>query len=369
MNKEPRASHTFLRQFAAAVFENLNVPADHARRGADTLVDTSLRGVDTHGIRNLKRYYVDDIERGLIDPSAGLTTEGSTPVSDSQNANGGLGISLATHSMETAITKAHESGVGLVTVRNANHFGAAGQFASMALEHDMIGVASTGCFFPHGQSFAVLPFGGLIAMLSTNPIALAAPAGDLPPFLLDMSTAIAPCNRIERWQELGREIPDGWAKDPEGNWTSDPERAKQLIPLGGLGLLGGHKGYGLSLAVQIMTCVLSGGWRQDPDVGAILGDNPRPFDGYGQERMGQFFAAIRIDQFAEPDVFKARLQTMIRALNESPAVDGADQVLVPGQLEAACWSERMRDGIPLPPSTLADFRALSERFHLPLEFV
>ena len=271
--------------------------------------------------------------------------------------------------MHRVIDKARSSGIGVATVRNGNHFGAAGYYAHMAVETDMIGLAATGYFFPHGQQSAVVPFGGLLPMLSTNPLAMACPGCELPPFVLDMSTSVSAVNRIELWEELGRAIPIGWALDEQHEPTVDPAEVRKLIPLGGLDEAGGHKGYGLGLAVQIMAGLLSGAWRENPQPDRVLGDRPEPQHGFAQEGAGFVFAAIRIDKFAPPIQFRRGVDALIRSLNDSPAAEAAGRVLVPGQLEHEVEQQRRRDGIPIQPATLDDLRELSARFDVPLPTV
>jgi len=356
-----------LREFAAHIFQAAGVESDDARRAADVLIWTSLRGVDTHGIRNLKRYYIQGIDDGTIDPVAQLQVERESGGTATLNSNAGLGLCHAVQAMRRAIDKADSGGVGVVTVRNANHFGAAGYYAHMAVESGMIGFAATGYFFPHGQRTAVVPFGGLLPMLSTNPLAMACPCSEMPPFVLDMSTSISAFNRIELWNELGRTIPTGWALDEEHQPTTDPSNVHKLVSLGGLDRMGGHKGFGLALAVQILTGLLSGAWREDPKPDRILGDRAEAKDGFGQEGIGHIFAAVRIDQFGPPDQFRRGVDAMIKTLNESPPRNGVDRVYVPGQLEHEAERKRSRAGIPIHESTLTDLRELSARFGVALD--
>jgi LDH2 family malate/lactate/ureidoglycolate dehydrogenase len=216
-----------LRKFSIAVFEAAGAPRDHAERATDVLIWASLRGVDTHGIRNLKRYYLDASGVGRRDGEialdAELTLDYESPTTAAFDAHSGLALSLSVQAMECAIQKARESGVGVVTVRNSTHFGPAGYYAMLAVEHDMLGFASCGYLFPHGQTKSVLPFGGVLPMLSTNPIAMACPADKLPPFVLDMSTSIVPVNRIELYEEEGRPVPSDWALDVDGQPTATPD--------------------------------------------------------------------------------------------------------------------------------------------------
>ena len=365
-------NHDHIRQFTVEIFEASNLSKQDAEFAADVLLWASLRGVDTHGIRNLKRYYIDSAagvgrRDGVIIPDAELTVDEESATSAALNANGGLGLSVSVHAMNVAIKKASESGIGIVTVRNSTHFGPAGYFAHMAIRHDMLGFASTGYFFPHGQDKGVVPYGGLLPMLSTNPLAMACPGGDLPDFVLDMSTSLVPVNRVEMLEEDGKPIPPGWIRDKDHNVTADPQAVCKVEPLGGAVDYGGHKGYGLALAGWILTGLLSGAWRRDPKPGRVLGSSPELKHGFAQEGIGHCFAAVKLDQFGDPALIRSGLDAMTRSLNESPAADGFDQVYIPGQKEVAVEAERRANGIPLSGSTVTDLKSLSEEFGIPLE--
>ena len=359
-----------LRKFSSDVFEAAGFCSEDALMAAEVLIWASLRGVDTHGIRNLKRYYIDSSGVGRRDgeiiPDAPLQVDGESGSCASLNANGGLGLSVSFKAMQRTIRLAEDHGVGIVTVRNSTHFGAAGFYASLAAEQDMIGFASTGYFFPNGQKKAVVPFGGLIPMLSTNPVAMACPAGDQPMFLLDMSTSIIPVNRIEMLEEMDRPIPDGWAVDTASQSTTDPACVNGVEPLGGATSYGGHKGYGLALASWILTGILSGAWKTDARPERILGDIPEPCHGHAQEGIAHCFAAIRLDHFVDPEAFKLGLDSMINSLNDSDPAAGFERVLVPGQPEHEALQRRSRSGIPVSRATVEDLTSLSQQFQIPL---
>ncbi len=360
-----------LRTFTKKVFQAAGIAEDDAERAADVLLWASLRGVDTHGIRNLKRYYIDSAggvgrRDGVIVPDAPLTTEHESPTTASLNAHGGLGLSVSVRAMDLAIAKAREQGVAVVTVRNSTHFGAAGYYAQMAADRDMLGFASTGYFFPHGQEKAVVPFGGLLPMLSTNPLAMACPSLTFP-FLLDLSTSTVPVNRVEMLEELGKTIPSNWALDAEHQPATDPKAVEKMVPLGGATEYGGHKGYALALGGWILTGLLSGAWRENPAPDRVLGKTPETKHGFAQEGIGHVFAAVRLDQFGDPNTIKRGLSAMMQSLNESPPAKGFERVLVPGQKEAETLARREREGIPLSASTRADLVSLSEQFGIGLD--
>ncbi len=361
-----------LRRFAREAFTAAGYSDDDALLATDVLVWASLRGVDTHGIRNLKRYYVDSIggvgqRDGVILQDAKLTTDQESATTATLNANGGLGLSASVRAMRKAIEKANEQGLGVVSVRNSTHFGAAGYYAHMAIEHEMIGFASTGYIFPLGQEKAVVPFGGLLPMLSTNPVAMACPTDEEAPFVLDIATSIVPVNRVEMAEELGRSLPLGWALDQNHKATDSPQDVAKMKPLGGARESGGHKGYGLGLAAWILSGLLSGAWRTSPQKDRILGTNKGTKFDYAQEGVGHCFAAIRLDYFGDPQAIKTGLDVMIRALNDSPAEPGVERVLSPGQPEQQTEIVRRRDGIPLSPSTLLDLQSIAEKYKIPLE--
>ncbi|MCA9175238.1 MAG: Ldh family oxidoreductase [Planctomycetales bacterium] len=362
-----------LQRFTHQCFLKAGVDADDARRATDVLLWATVRGVDTHGIRNLKSYYIDSVggvgrRDGVIRHDAKLELEQDSDTTAALCAHGALGLAVATRAMELAMEKAEVHGVGMVTVRNSTHFGAAGYYAYQAVARDMIGFASTGYLFPNGQPKAVVPFGGLLPMLSTNPIAMAFPTLAEAPFVLDMSTSVVPVNRIEMLQERNQPMPLGWALDKLHHGTTDPEQVDKVVPLGGAVEHGGHKGYGLALASWIMTGLLSGAWREDPIPDRVLGATPETRNGFAQEGIGHVFAAVRLDRFGDPETFKRGIDSMIRTMNESPPAPGFERVEVPGQREQRTAELRRRDGIPLPASTLQMLESLSEEFQLPLEF-
>lgn len=359
-----------LRRFSSAVFEAAGAPHDHAVRAADVLIWASLRGVDTHGIRNLKRYYLDASGVGRRDGKivldAELTLEQESPTTAAFDAHSGLALSLSVQAMECAIQKAREAGVGVVTVRNSTHFGPAGYYAWMAVEHDMLGFAACGYLFPHGQTKSVLPFGGLMPMLSTNPLAMACPADKLPPFVLDMATSVVPVNRVELHEEEGLPVPSDWALDAERQPTTNPDRVHSVVPLGGATTFGGHKGYGMALAGWILTSLISGAWRTDADRDRVLGEKPDPVHGFAQEGIGHCFAAVRLDQFGDPQMFRQGMDAMIRAMNESPPAPGFERVLVPGQGADATQQDRLKHGIPVNEATMIALQSLAAQYGVPL---
>ena len=237
-----------------------------ARIAADVLVEADLRGIDSHGVARMSRY-VSGIQGGMMRPKATPRVVHETPCTATIDGDAGLGQPVSHRAMQLAISKAREHGVGFVAVRNSNHFGIAGYYAMMALNEDMIGICTT------NTEVIVVPTFARNAMFGTNPIAIAVPTGKERPFVLDMSTSTVTRGKIEVHARLEKPIPLNWATDERGVATDNPAQVLQnivnrsgggLLPLGGaLEESGGHKGYGLAIAVEIFSALLSGALYAD----------------------------------------------------------------------------------------------------------
>jgi L-2-hydroxycarboxylate dehydrogenase (NAD+) len=355
-----RISADSLQRFVEQVFLRLGYPHDQSTDASDVLMWASLRGVDTHGVRNLKPYYVDRTREGILQPGAKIRIENQSQHTACLDGDSGLGLAGACHAMRLAIDKSRRTGVGIVCVRNMHHLGPAGYFASMAVEHGMLGACMTGHFFGEGHSVGIAPPGSLLPMLSTNPLSFAAPCGRHAPFVLDMSTSVATINRIEMYAQEGRPIPIGWARDSSGNPTTDPNAARVLPPLGGTTELGGYKGAGLAMMVSILSGILSGAWaRVEPDLSAPSPITPQT-DRYDQPTMGHFFAAMRIDAFQPTEQFCRAMDAMIDALHAAPTEDPDVKVHYPGEIESATAAERTEHGIPVNDRLFGELQALAE---------
>jgi L-2-hydroxycarboxylate dehydrogenase (NAD+) len=248
-----------LKDFCTQVFEKMGVPHDDAEVTSDVLVLANLRGIDSHGVARLKRY-VDGLRDGVMLPRPKIEVVHETPTTALMDGGAGLGQPVGVRGMQLAIEKASEMGVGFVAVRNSNHYGIAGYYALMALENEMMGISST------NADVLVVPTFSRDALLGTNPIAVAAPAGQERAFVLDMATSTVPRGKLEVYDRMEKPIPLGWATDEQGIPTADAQQVLEnfkaragggLLPLGGAGEeFGGHKGYGLALLVDILCGVL-----------------------------------------------------------------------------------------------------------------
>ncbi|MFC2005552.1 Ldh family oxidoreductase [Chloroflexota bacterium] len=354
---EARVPAEDLTNFCLRVFQKLGVPEQDARITSDVLVLADLRGIDSHGVARLRRY-VDGLRNGMMVAKPEVTVLRETPATALIDAGAGLGQPVSHQAMQKAIQKAIEVGAGFVASCNSNHYGIAGYYAMMALEHDCIGMSMT------NADVLVAPTFGRDAMLGTNPIAVAAPANKERPFILDMATSTVPRGKLEVSDRQGKPIPMGWATDERGLGTDDAHRVLEnfkkragggLLPLGGEGeLLSGHKGYGLALWVDVFCAVLSGAayatlvYPKTPD------GKPMPAN------LGHFFGAWRVDAFRPVNEFKAAMDDLQQLLKNAPKAEGQDRIYIHGEKEYEKAEQYSRDGIPINPKVVEDLKAIAE---------
>lgn len=334
--------------FAAGVLGACGVPADDAGTTAHILVEADLRGVHSHGVLGLL-VYVKRLRAGGVAPTASVTVaadRGATLLLDGGN---GLGQVVGTAAMERAIARARETAVALVGVRNSNHLGMNGAYAMMALPHDMIGFVTNA-----GSGNLLAPWGGIERLLGTNPIALAVPAGEEPPPVLDMAMSQVSKGKITLAATRGESsIPAGWALDKQGRPTTDSTEALEglLVPIGG------HKGAGLS----VMTGLLAGVW-----VGGLFGREVRELFGPPEvpQQTGHLMAAARVDAFMEPAEFKRRVDAAVRELRSSARAAGAEEILAPGERGHRLAAQRRAAGIPLDAAVARKLQDMADEVGL-----
>ncbi len=339
-----------LKDFVVRMMTTVDVSAEDAVTVADVLVAADLRGIDSHGVARLRRY-VEGCKTGLMKPRPNIRIEHEGPCSAALDGDSGLGKVISRKAMGIAIAKAQASGVGVVSVRNSNHYGIAAYYSMMALEHDMIGLSMTNARARVAPTFARTGFYG------TNPISVAIPAGEERPYVLDMATSVVPEGKLEVYNRLGKSMPEGWVvlegdqpclEPAQGLAMLRGERMGGILPLGGLGEShGGHKGYGLGLMVDILCGVMSGA-NWGPKINTVTSNN-----------LGHFFAAMRVDLFQPVAEFKAEMDTMLRTLKAMPKADGHDRIFVHGEKEYEAHDRRSVEGIPLNPRVLDDLAKLA----------
>jgi L-2-hydroxycarboxylate dehydrogenase (NAD+) len=345
-----------LKRFVRTVLAKVDVDPADAAIVADVLVASDMRGIESHGVARLGTYYVDRLRNGLIEAHPTVETIRETPTSILIDAGNGLGHPVSKRTMDAVIAKAHEHGSAFGAVRNSNHYGIAGYYAMQALEHDMIGMASTNTV-RHGA-----PTYGRDLMLGTNPFAYAVPAGGEPAFVLDFATTTVPQGKLEVYGRKNKPLNPGWAIDEHGNETLDSQVALRgaLLPLGGLGVdNGGHKGYGLGMLSDILCGVLSGG-----KFGSAL---PLPSDGPVPGAVAHWFAAFRIDGFRDVADFKRDMDVELRAFKDSAKAPGENRIYVAGEIEHEKTLAYRATGVPIHAKVWQGLEKLAADLGVPFD--
>lgn len=345
-----------LQRFMVDVFSGAGVPGQDARICADVLIASDLRGIESHGVSRLKMYY-DGIKSGRHNPITNYEIIKETPTTALVDGNNGMGHVIAFYSMRKAIEKARLSGLGAVAVRNSSHFGIDGYYALMAVKEDMIGLSFTNARPSIAPTFGVQP------MLGTNPIAFGAPTDEECPFLFDAATSIAQRGKIEVLAREGKPTPAGWVINQDGQIATDTQQlmhgfvdqSAALLPLGGMDeLLGGHKGYGLAVMVEILCAAL----QNNAFLHHVPGGSGLPVG------TGHFLLAINIESFLPIQEFKETTGTILRELRSSKKAPGQTRIYTAGEKEFEMEKIIRKQGIPLTPSLQKDLKSLQNELGL-----
>jgi ureidoglycolate dehydrogenase (NAD+) len=330
-----KVAHADLTRFATSVFESAGVAPDNAALWAETLIWANLRGVDSHGVLRIPRY-VELIGQGEINPNPNLQilrSAGAIALLDADRAPGPVAMHRA---MDEAIVHAKDVHVGWCVARSITHAGAVGHFALKAAAAGMIGVvmtASVPLMAYHGSKGSVV---------STNPIAIAVPAGGRPPLLLDMATATVALGKITQARNSGRAIPPDWGVDPNGVPTTDPHQVATLLPMAGM------KGSGLSLMIECIASLTAANPVIAPALAGRAGTN-----------MNGVAIALDIAAFGDRSEFLDDVDMLRAAVAAQPTAPATQRLLLPGERGDAVRVERERDGIPLPPGTWSGLAAVA----------
>ena len=323
----------------------VGVGDQHVRTVSDALVQTSLWGIDSHGIARLT-HYLARIQAGSVDPRPRITVTDTGPCTAQLHGGHGLGIVVCFAAMDHALQLARTSGAGIVGISESSHCGAIGLYTRHAAAHGLIGVA-----FTHADSI-VAPHGGTQKFLGTNPLSIAFPQADGPPVCLDMATSSIPWNRVMNARREHATLPDGVAVDAEGATTRDADAAAALLPLGGAGY--GHKGYALALMIDLLCGPLNG----MPFADAIP---PMFGDLTAQRHLGSLVMALDPARFAGGVQLAERVRDAMLRLKSQPG-----DIQYPGEPEVRREAERRAAGIPVEPGLWADMQQWSDRLGVAL---
>lgn len=354
-------TYDYLFNFTRNVFEKMGCSAGDSYTIAEILLKAELRNIPSHGMLRLKDYHLFWKE-GRINVKPNVRIVHETPSTAVVDGDLGFGMIPARKSMEIAIEKAKNNGTGWVATRNSNHFGIAGYYTMMALEHDMIGLCVT------NANPTVAPTWSIDRMLGTNPVAFAVPTKTQPPFVADFATTPIARGKISIAEKRGEKLPLGFVQDKDGLPTDDPTTLRSggaILPLGSDREHGSHKGYCMGAIVDILSGVVSGanfGPFVPPAV-AFLPRNPKEV-GLG---TGHFFGAMRIDAFMPADEFKDRMDEWITTFRAARPAVGQEKVLIPGDVEREYEAILMKDGFSMVPKVLEDMREVAAELGVDFE--
>lgn len=347
-------SYTFLFDFTQRIFKQIGLTNNEAIQAADILMRAELRNISTHGLVRLPEYIrLWKDQRITTTPEYRIVHE--TPSTALVDGGKGLGLVTAPKAMDLAMEKAESAGTGWVAVRNSYHFGIAGYYAMKALEKDMIGITMT------NANPLVAPTFSIKGMLGTNPIAVAIPAGDEPPFVADFATAPVSRGKVDEWDHAGESAPDGLVQNEHGRLTHDAAALKNggaIRTLGGDRIHGSHKGYCMTAIVDIFSAVFSGanfGPTVVPTLGYVKGK-----EGMIDNGIGHFFGAMRIDAFQTKEEFKKNMDHWIRTFRAAEPVQGEEKVLIPGDPEREAELVNKEKGINLSKKTLEGLKKIAD---------
>ena len=344
-----------LRCFCEKLFHAYGFAADESIIISDVLLRADLYGIESHGVHRLVRYD-DEITSDQVCVKAKTEIVHESAISACMEANKAMGQLVGVQAMNMAIQKAKESGCGMVTVRNSNHYGIASYYTEMAAEEDLVGICMT-----NTEAICVPTFGAQ-AMTGTNAMALAMPADPFT-FSYDASTTVVPRGKLEVFRKNGQPLPDHWALDADGKPCTDASVVIDNIikkaggginPLGGMGVLhGGHKGYGLSVIVDLFSAVMSGGLTSNyvnrkPDHTGIC----------------HYFMAVDYGIFGDKTSIKAGMSKFLQELRDSKKAEGQTRIYTHGERAALMMAQRLTGQIPINEKTLEEMKIIAQRLNV-----
>ena len=346
-----------LESFIKDAFIAIGVPEADAAVCAEVLITSDKRGIDSHGIGRFKTIYYDRIKAGIQFPETEFEIVKETPATAVVDGHHGMGMVVSKRSMQMAMDKAKEYGIGMVAVRNSTHYGFCAYYTLMAEKAGMIGITGT------NARPSIAPTFGVENMLGTNPLVFTFPTDEDFPFCLDCATSVSQRGKIEVYDRANKDIPEGWVIDRTGKYRTDTKEILKdlvkgtaaLVPIGGMGEdTAGYKGYGYAAVVEILSAALQDGSYLKDLLGFNADGSKRP---YG---LGHFFIAIDVEAFVSLDRFKTITGNICRALRESDKAPGAERIYTAGEKEHLAWLERKDKGAPVNKALRDQIRVVRE---------
>ena len=334
-----------LREYCQKIFISLGVSGEEALFVSECLVDADLCGVESHGVSRMT-IYTKRLETKVVSSVFKVQIERDFPAGITLNGCNSMGMLVGKYAMEKCIERARTNGSCFIAANNSNHYGMASTYVNIAAKAGMIGLSGTNA--PPN----IAPWGSYKAYVGTNPLAISAPT-DADPVLLDMAPSVVAMGKVILAAKLGKSIPEGWALTKEGKPTTDANLGKQgtVVPIGG------PKGYGLSLFVDILCGILSGA-QFGPHLNNMWNDFVNP------QNIGHFFCAIDISKFTDLETFKKRLGQMIAEIKALPKNEGVTELFMPGEIESRRRAERKANGIPMEDVVYEELRELGKVYNV-----
>ena len=365
MDNRPYVSWSLMEAFLVDAFKGYGVPEEDAKVVVDVLLESDRRGIESHGCNRFKPIYIDRIVDGIQNPVTNFEILRETPTTAVVDGHDGMGQVIGVRSMQMAIDKAKQYGMGMVAVRNSTHYGIAGYYTTMATTAGMIGITGT------NARPSIAPTFGVENMLGTNPLTIGLPTDEEFPFVLDCATSITQRGKIEYYARAGKPTPAGQVIGHDGEAMTDSAQILKdltngkaaLAPLGGIGEeLGGYKGYGYATVVEILSAALQQGSYLKMLMG--IGEHGEKVP-YG---LGHFFIAIDTEAFMGLDAFKKTAGDILRALRASEKAPGEERIYTAGEKEYLIWQERKEKGVPLGEAVQKEILAVRDKLKLPYTF-
>ncbi|MEI7739184.1 MAG: Ldh family oxidoreductase [Betaproteobacteria bacterium] len=349
MNSNTQSPHLFkpstLIEFSQLIYEKMGVPSAHAYLAADTLVQADLWGHQSHGMLRLA-WYLARLQSGAMKAQTQIEVLKDAKSIAILDGCHGVGQVIAQKAVEEAVSRARMHGVGVISIRNSNHFGTCMYFTRMCAKQGMIAILMSNA----GPNMA--PWGGMKKKIGTNPISIAVPGGEHGPIVMDMANSGVARGKIYLAEKQGKDIPLGWALDSKGRPTTNPSQAIEglILPMAG------HKGYVFGVMIDILSGVLSGS--------GFLNQVHGPYDPSNLSRAGHFLVALDVSNFQPLDEFEQLIDQYIKSLKDVPLAEGHKKVYFPGELENDFDALHRREGLLLAKDTLSSLVVIAKEFNL-----
>ncbi len=350
-----------LHRFIKTVFIQCGSSENDAAIIANVLIDADLKGIDSHGVSRLKRIYYDRIKSGIVNPKTKIDILKDSTSTCLIDGNNGMGHVISFKAMGIAIEKAKETGTATVAVKNSSHYGIAGYYTDYAADNNMICITGT------NARPSVAPIHGIEGILGTNPLTIGIPTNEAFNFNIDCATSVAQRGKIELYARENKALPNNWVKDDSGIPVTDANKALDMlkqgkasfIPLGGIiEETGGHKGYGYSIAIEILSAALQNGPYLKMLSGIDENGNSIPY------LLGHFFIVIDPSHFIDINLFKQIAGNILTSLRSSKRKSEEQQIFTPGEKEYISKMKRMKNGIPITDNLLKEMRQMHDELSL-----